>query len=231
MADNDNSVAKNPLYYAPIKYSFYFNHVWMSFTVVVTLVTAFILKNPLYRHIILLETAISSISSTIYYFLLRSARKSQLESKEIDWKGITILRYNGWVFSTPLMLIAFLLFLSANTKVKLTLFVVISIILLDWVMLLFGYLGEIGTIDRTTAVITGFIPFFIMFGIIYQTFLSNNGHTINRIVFGLFFLFWGLYGVGYMFELEARNYLMNVLDLLSKSGIGLLFAVYFLSKL
>jgi len=231
MADNDNSVARDPKYYAPIKRSFYFNHVWMSFTIVVTLITAFILKDPLYRTIILLETAISTISSIIYYFLLRSARKSQLESKDIDWKHITLLRYNGWAFSTPIMLIAFLLFLSANTKIKLTLFMGIGIILLDWLMLFLGYLGEIGAIDRTVAVITGFIPFFAIFGIIYQTFLRTSGHTINKFVFGLFVLFWGLYGVGYMFDLEPRNYLMNVLDLLSKSGIGILFAIYFLMKL
>ena len=107
----------------------------------------------------------------------------------------------------------------------------IGIILLDWLMLFLGYLGEIGAIDRTVAVITGFIPFFAIFGIIYQTFLRTSGHTINKLVFGLFVLFWGLYGVGYMFDLEPRNYLMNVLDLLSKSGIGILFAIYFLMKL
>ena len=109
---------------------------------------------------------------------------------------------------------------------------VLTIVLLDWTMLLFGYLGEIGYIGRLTAFIGGFIPFFALFGIIFKTFLMGGSSIeyINYLVFGLFVLLWGLYGLGYMYELEPRNYLMNVLDLLSKSGIGILFAFYFLWK-
>lgn len=229
--EKEHFVAKNPQYYEPIKDAFYFNHLWMSITVVITIITAILLKVPIYRYIILMETAISTISSTIYYLLLQNAKHSESESKEIDWKGITVLRYNGWAFSTPLMLIAFILFLSVNTNIKISLKLVATIILLDWVMLYLGYLGEIGYMDRTVALITGFIPFFILFGIIYYTFLRNKVQVFNVFVFGLFVVFWGLYGVGYAFDLEPRNYLMNVLDLLSKSGIGIIFSVYFLSKL
>lgn len=214
--------------YKPVEKSFYFNHVWMGVTVCVTLLTAFILENPIQRDIILLESAISTISTTIYYFLTKTARENEISGKEIDWKRITLLRYNGWVLSTPIMLIAFLLFLSSTTKIKMTIPLVISIVILDWLMLLFGYLGEIGSIDRLTALIGGFIPFFAIFGIIFNTFLMGIGPIMNYVVFGLFVLFWGLYGLGYMLDLEPRNYLMNILDLSSKSGIGILFACYFL---
>jgi bacteriorhodopsin len=87
-------------------------------------------------------------------------KRTKSKSKEIDWKGITVLRYNGWAFSTPLMLVAFLLFLSANTNIKVSLRMIITIILLDWLMISLGYLGEIGYMDRTVALITGFIPSF-----------------------------------------------------------------------
>jgi hypothetical protein len=211
--------------------AFYFNHVWMFITVIVTLLTAIVITIPLHRYIILMEAAISTISTTIYYFLHKKILSNEANNEPVDWKGITVLRYNGWVFSTPIMLIAFLLFLSSTTKVKLTIPVALTVVLLDWIMLYLGYLGEIGKITRNTALVTGFIPLFIIFGIIYQTFLKNKYMFFNYFIFALFVIFWSLYGIGYMWELEAKNYLMNVLDLLSKSGFGLAFAFYFLYKL
>ena len=216
--------------YIESKSAFYFNHVWMFITVIVTLLTAMVLKIPLHRYIILMEAAISTISTTIYYFLHKKIVLNEKNNEDVDWKGITVLRYNGWVFSTPIMLIAFLLFLSSTTNIKLTIPVAVTIVLLDWIMLYLGYLGEIGNITRNTAFIGGFIPLFIIFGIIYQTFLRNKYMFFNYFIFVLFIIFWSLYGIGYMWDLESKNYLMNVLDLLSKSGFGLAFAFYFLYK-
>ena len=216
--------------YIESKRAFYFNHVWMFITVIVTLLTAMVLKIPLHRYIILMEAAISMISTTIYYFLHKKIVWNEQNKEEVDWKGITVLRYNGWMFSTPIMLIAFLLFLSSTTKVKLTIPVALTVVILDWIMLLFGYLGEIGKITRNTALVSGFIPLILIFGIIYQTFFKNKYMFFNYLMFALFIIFWSLYGIGYMWDLEAKNYLMNVLDLLSKSGFGLAFAFYFLYK-
>lgn len=210
--------------------AFYFNHVWMFITVIVTLLTAMVLTIPLHRYIILLEAAISTISTTIYYFLHQKIVLNEKNNEDVDWKSITVLRYNGWVFSTPIMLIAFLLFLSSTTKIKLTIPIAVTIIILDWIMLLLGYLGEIGKITRNAAFVGGFIPLFIIFGIIYQTFFKNKYMLFNYLMFAFFVIFWSLYGIGYMWELESKNYLMNVLDLLSKSGFGLAFALYFLYK-
>jgi bacteriorhodopsin len=216
--------------YIESKRAFYLNHVWMVITVIVTLLTAMVLTIPLHRYIILLEAAISTISTTIYYFLHQKIVLNEKNNEDVDWKSITVLRYNGWVFSTPIMLIAFLLFLSSTTKIKLTIPIAVTIIILDWIMLLFGYLGEIGKITRNVAFVGGFIPLFIIFGIIYQTFLRNKYMLFNYLMFAFFVIFWSLYGIGYMWELESKNYLMNVLDLLSKSGFGLAFAFYFLYK-
>ena len=216
--------------YIDIEKAFYFNHTWMFFTVIVTLLTAIIIKIPMQRYIILMETFISSVSSYIYYLLLGKIRKNKENQENIDWKGITVLRYNGWAFTTPVMLIAFLFFLSNTTKIKITVPIILSVIVLDWIMLLFGYLGEIGYIDRNLAFFAGFAPLIVIFGIMYQLFFRKKFVLFNAIIFILFIIFWGLYGIGYMFELEPRNYLMNILDLLSKSGFGLLFAFYFLYR-
>jgi hypothetical protein len=223
--------------------AFYLNHVWMGITVIITIITSLILKIPLQKYIILMEAFISAVSTYIYYLLWKKIQINKFNNEAIDWKGITILRYNGWFFTTPIMLIAFLFFLSSTTNITFSPIIPIAIVILDWIMLYLGYLGEIGNISRNTALIAGFIPLFIIFWIIYQTFFKNQFifrnlaffrnqtfFKINNIIFILFILFWTLYGIGYTFELEPRNYLMNILDLLSKSFIGLIFAFYFLWK-
>ena len=209
---------------------FFYIRIWMLFTVFVTVFTAFILKNPLDRNIIILEALISTISTTIYYFLDKKIETNIKNNQPIDWKSMAVLRYRGWTFSTPLMIIGFLLFLSSTTKIALTFSTAISCILLDWLMIFIGYLGELDIINRNVALITGFIPLILIFVIMYQVFLQNKFILINYVMYIFFILFWSLYGIGYVWELGGRNYLYNWLDLLSKSGFGFIFAIYFLYK-
>lgn len=209
---------------------FYYIRLWMLFTVVITVFTAFVVKIPLDRNIIILEALISTISTIIYYFLDKKIVTNIEKNEPIDWKGMAVLRYRGWAFSTPLMIIGFLLFLSSTTKIPLTIKTGISCILLDWLMLFLGYLGELEIINRNVALITGFIPLLFIYGIMYQVFLKNKFILINYVMYIFFILFWSLYGFGYVWGLEARNYLYNWLDLLSKSGFGFVFAIYFLYK-
>lgn len=231
ISSNDQRVKINESsIYVGDKSIFYYIHLWMLFTVVVTVFTSFLLKSPLDKRIILLEAFISGISTTTYYFLNKKVMNNKANNEEVDWKGIALLTYRGWMFSTPIMIITFLLFLSSVTKIKLTLQTSIAVVLLDWLMLSIGYLGELGIIKRTIAVIVGFIPLIIIFGIIYYTFIRNKFVLITYFLFVCFIIFWSLYGVGYTWELEPRNYLYSWLDLLSKSGFGIIFAIYFLYK-
>ena len=209
---------------------FYYIRIWMLFTIFVTVFTAFVVKVPLDRNIIILEALISTISTTIYYFLDKKIESNINNNEPIDWKSMAVLRYRGWTFSTPLMIIGFLLFLSSTTKIPLTSTTAISCVLLDWLMIFLGYLGELDIINRNLALVTGFIPLILIFGIMYEVFLKNKFIFINYVMYIFFILFWSLYGIGYVWELGARNYLYNWLDLLSKSGFGFVFAVYFLYK-
>lgn len=105
---------------------------------------------------------------------------------------MAVLRYRGWAFSTPLMIIGFLLFLSSTTKIPLTIKTGISCILLDWLMLFLGYLGELGIINRNVALITGFIPLLFIYGIMYQVFLKNKFILINYVMY-IFLYYFGVY--------------------------------------
>ena len=150
--------------------------------------------------------------------------------------NITPKRYFDWALTTPTMLItliAYLIFLNAketNQTQGLTLYsilttnsnVIIPILLLNWAMLLFGYLGEIKVIPVLYSIILGFIPFVIYYTMIYSNFVqkTNNGY----IFFFYFLFFWSLYGFVAALPYYTKNILYNILDLFAKNFFGLFLA-------
>ena len=98
-------------------------------------------------------------------------------------------------------------------------YTIITILLLNWLMLLFGYLSEIYILPTLLGVFLGFIPFLIYYYIIYEKYalLSNNGYKI----FFYFFIFWSLYGISAVLPYKIKNISYNVLDLFSKNFFGI----------
>ena len=150
--------------------------------------------------------------------------------------NITPLRYFDWSITTPTMLItliSYLLFLDAKAKhqthkltltsiVKANYSTLVSIIFLNWSMLLFGYLGEIKVIPVFYSVLLGFIPFLIYYYMIYNNFVSkNSNYTTGYNVFIYFFFFWSLYGFAALLPYYSKNILYNILDLFAKNFFGL----------
>jgi hypothetical protein len=149
------------------------------------------------------------------------------------FSNITPKRYFDWAFTTPSMLttlIFYLIFLKykeENTSDNLNFFAlfhqefntIIIIFLLNWLMLLFGYLGEVNLIPISLGVILGFIPFLIYYYIIYTNYaiLSNEGIKL----FFYFFIIWSLYGVVAVLPYKIKNICYNILDLFSKNFFGL----------
>jgi len=150
--------------------------------------------------------------------------------------NITPKRYLDWMITTPTMLItliAYLIFINAketNQTQGLTLYsilttnsnTIIPILLLNWAMLLFGYLGEIKVIPVLYSIILGFIPFVIYYAMIYSNFVqkTNDGY----IFFFYFLIFWSLYGFVAALPYYAKNILYNILDLFAKNFFGLFLA-------
>ena len=143
--------------------------------------------------------------------------------------NITPSRYMDWFVTTPTMLvnlIMYLVFLSSKEPLDFfTVFqeewkMILTVLLLNWAMLLFGYLGEISRIPVYLGVPLGFIPFFIYYYLIYTNYavLSEKG----LLIFYYFLFFWSLYGVVAMFSYKLKNICYNILDLFSKN-----FSVYF----
>jgi len=143
--------------------------------------------------------------------------------------NITPKRYFDWFFTTPTMLISlifYLIFLNYKDKnisdklnyfdlLKKEFYNIFVILLLNWVMLLFGYLGEINLIPVFLGVSLGFIPFLIYYYIIYKKYVSLNNDGIQ--IFLYFFIVWSLYGIVAVLPYKIKNTFYNILDLFSKN--------------
>lgn len=145
--------------------------------------------------------------------------------------NITPKRYFDWIITTPTMLINLMFYLiflgnekNSNPLNFFTLFkkefnTIIKVLLLNWLMLLFGYLGEISVIPIILGVSLGFIPFLMYYYLIYEKYaiLSKDGFKI----FWYFFIFWSLYGIAALFPYKIKNMGYNLLDLFAKNFFGL----------
>lgn len=95
-------------------------------------------------------------------------------------------------------------------------------------MLYTGYLGEQGHLSRNTATMLGFVPFVVMFYLIYKIFMSTQFVLSNYVFFGIYIVVWSLYGFVYLLEKEEwKNMAMNILDCIAKCLVGIgLFLFY-----
>jgi|TARA_B100000123_G_C25719606_1_gene423827 hypothetical protein len=150
--------------------------------------------------------------------------------------NITRKRYYDWSITTPVMLItlsSYLIYLkikqSGSSAIPDFLDVVqenyvtfFKIIILNAMMLIFGYLGEINVLATRTSVMAGFLPFFAMFYIIYDNYAKYT--YSGMLLFSYFFIAWSLYGVSALFNYNWKNVFYNILDLISKNFFGLFLA-------
>lgn len=97
------------------------------------------------------------------------------------------------------------------------------IFFLNWMMLIFGYLGEIGELENTVAVLLGFLPFVTYFVIIYEKFAKHSTNT-GQILYWLFFVIWSLYGLAALMSYYWKNIAYNILDLFAKNFFGIILA-------
>lgn len=205
-----------------LKNSFSITYTLLLTTAVITFIEALRTPNPKIRHILNLETCISCVAGYFYGLFI-----VKMNDKNLNWHDISENRYIDWSITTPMMLLALSLVLSMNSNTKIHLKVIASIVILNYIMLLFGYLGEIKMIERYLATLLGFIAFFIMYFIIYINFVKPKYCRDNYILFSIYFIVWSMYGIVYLFDEEYKNMITNVLDLTAKCFVGLGLWVYY----
>jgi len=164
----------------------------------------------------------------MYYLFNKSLDKTK---ENLNLKYINKLRYKGWSISTPVMMTVLCMVLSNSTGIPLTINLIGLIIILDYIMLSFGYLGEIEYLNRVMASILGFIPFFAMFYLIFVTFILEY-NFFNYVVYFVYLILWSLYGVAYLLDNATKNLITNFLDVTAKGvfAIGIAMAYLFFSK-
>ena len=91
----------------------------------------------------------------------------------------------------------------------------IKIVVSNFFMLLFGFLGERKVISRLAGFTFGTIAFLYSFYLIYTEYVGEN--FINNSLFFFMFFIWALYGVAYLFNYVTKNTAYNFLDIFSKT--------------
>lgn len=179
----------------------------------------------LIKQLLGLEVAVQVVEGGFYAWLYNNINTI---------KNITPKRYADWAITTPTMLItmvAYIIYLNNKTTTESLSLVQIlrenagpfvQILVLNWLMLLFGYLGEIGVIPMIAGVAIGFVPFIAYFYIIYANFLNQSASSSTSIkIYTYFLVFWSLYGLVAVLPYALKNTIYNVLDLFSKNFFGL----------
>ncbi len=177
---------------------------------------------PMIRHIFNLETCISVVAGYFYFLFMEKLKDYK---KQIVWKEMTELRYLDWSITTPMMLIVLCAVLAYNIKRSVHATVIIPVIILNYIMLYFGYMGELK--DKVTSGILSFIAFFTMYGIVFYNYILPKYNLPNYVFFTLYLTVWTMYGVVYYFDEETKNICLNTLDVISKSFIGIGLWLYY----
>jgi bacteriorhodopsin len=204
------------------------------FSIVVQLITGIIelfalfMRTPpgmtLIKQLLGLEVAVQTVEGGFYAWLYYNIH---------NVKNITPKRYADWALTTPTMLVtlvAYIIYLNHGSRslslpqlLRENSTPILQILGLNWLMLLFGYLGEIGVISLVAGVAIGFIPFITYFYLIYERFIRTSSPPNNTSlqIYAYFLVFWSLYGIVAVLPYTLKNTIYNVLDLFSKNFFGL----------
>ena len=221
------------------KYLFY---VTLVISIVVQIITgiieigAYFVKVPtiysIIRQLLLLELVVQFFEGSFYVWLAYNFTKVL---------NVTPKRYIDWFITTPTMLITLMIYLIylnnvvENKTNELDFFtllkdnsnIFIPVVLLNWLMLLFGYLGEMRIIPVLLGVFLGFIPFLLYYYIIYVNYVTQN--TNGYLLFWYFFFFWSMYGFVAVLPYYVKNAFYNILDLFAKNFFGIFLSYIIIS--
>ena len=192
-------------------------------------------ENYIIKQLLYLELVVQAIEGLFYIWLVYNFDSVA---------NVTPKRYIDWTITTPTMLttlIFYLIYLRyKNDKIdttKLDFFTLANdnssalskILLLNWSMLFFGYLGEMKILSTLSGVLLGFVPFLMYYYAIYEKYAVKSGDQGLKL-FWYFFFFWSLYGVVALLPYNLKNALYNILDLFAKNFFGLFLSYILLLK-
>jgi len=183
------------------------------------------------KEILILEAFVQLVEAFFYVWVIFALK---------DLNIMTPRRYIDWFLTTPTMLLTTILFMKyldykQNNLEKVTLekFLVSDIenikyiFLFNFLMLLFGYLGETNVINNDKAVIIGFIFFYLSFDKIYKEYAYKT--ELGKKLFIFLLIIWSLYGYAAIKGIIIKNIMYNGLDVIAKNFYGL-FIYYYITQ-
>jgi bacteriorhodopsin len=176
--------------------------------------------DPKWKLSVNIATLVTGIA-TVHYLYMRHVWVTTGNSP-------VVYRYIDWFLTVPLQIIEFYLILSIANKVPKTLFY--KLLVSSILMLLFGFLGETGLIDRTVGFVLGTIPWlYILYEIFYGEASRYSNQTKDKTVKFTFnalkwivTIGWSIYPIGYLLEKSNMNLVYNIGDLVNKILFALL---------
>jgi bacteriorhodopsin len=162
--------------------------------------------------------------AAIHYFYMRGVWVSTGESP-------LVFRYVDWLLTVPLQIIEFYLILTAIAVVRAALFW--KLMIASLVMLVFGFLGELGAMSYWPAFAIGMAGWLY---IIYEIFAGEasqisaaNGTAASQTAFNALRLIvtvgWAIYPIGYILGAgeggaAGLNLIYNLADFVNKIAFG-----------
>lgn len=187
-------------------------------------------KDFILKEVLGLETLVQSIELIFY-----SWYKNHIQDKILD---VTEFRYYDWFLTTPMMLFStmgFYEYLKSDTPIRLWPFFqqnstsITFILVMNFLMLLFGYLQELGLLSLMNSTLFGFGSLFVGFFTLYKQFVED---APKQFIFFFVFFTWSLYGIAALFENHRKNTFYNILDIFAKNfyGVYLSYFIYTISQ-
>lgn len=140
-----------------------------------------------------------------------------------DSSNPIVYRYMDWFLTVPLQIIEFYLIIRIiNNSISIKIFY--KLLICSFLMLLFGFLGEINVLDRNIGFILGSIFWIIIIYEIYYGTLAQNKNEkadkkINFIYNNLKYIItygWLVYPIGYLLNNNNMIIIYNFADFINK---------------
>lgn len=216
-----------------IYFTFFTAYIALAGTTVITFIASlgdnFDANTKNLKYSLISETCVNVIAGLTYTYIM-----TLLDGKGLSLNKVTPIRYIDWFLTTPLLLLSLVLYIThqdnksgrekdINYVNKVPNYKGLAYIIpLNFLMLIFGYLGETGKMDRMRALYLGFAAYTGMFAGIYQEYIKDNNYSGAKALYGVFAFVWALYGLSYLLDTVYKNIAYNFLDVVSKAGFGIL---------
>jgi bacteriorhodopsin len=183
-------------------------------------------KHKILQSVLTLEVIVQFFELIFYIFVLQSMSITELPQ-------MAATRYLDWFITTPTMLLTTILlfkyeeYIENNIQKKLDFWDflktdtnnILIIFVCNFLMLFFGYLGEIDIINMTLSLFIGFLFFGITFYFIYINYAVKSKNATK--LFYYISTIWGTYGISAILPPEFKNNMFNILDIFAKNLFGI----------